>query len=80
MDKSISIKDLRKNMAQIATEVENGQSFKVFRRSKGSFRIVPCSVEENEEWETIVDFTENGKEKGAEILNVLKILEKMNKE
>lgn len=78
MDKTISIKDLRNNIAAIASKAEEGQSFTVIRRSKKSFRIVPCNLEEAEEWETIADFTEKGKKKGEKIEDILKALKKLN--
>ncbi len=57
----IAIKNLRTSLATIADEVElNNKSFQVFRRSKPSFKIVPVNSE-IEEWETVLDFTqENG--------------------
>jgi antitoxin (DNA-binding transcriptional repressor) of toxin-antitoxin stability system len=71
---TISIKNLRASLSNIADEVEfRGKSFQVFRRSKPSFKIVPIDAEVNE-WETVVDFTtENGE--GIDINQALEILE-----
>lgn len=79
--KTISIKELRSNMALIADEVEKGQTYVVIRRSKPAFQIHPYSTAANDEgdWETVVDFTEGGKSKGANIEDVLIALKRVNK-
>lgn len=79
MKETISIKELRNNMAVIASKVEKGESYIVIRRSKPSFKIVPYSYEDENDWETVIDFTDNGKKKGARITDVLKALKKLNK-
>ncbi|HEY4475428.1 MAG TPA: type II toxin-antitoxin system prevent-host-death family antitoxin [Candidatus Paceibacterota bacterium] len=55
MDKIIGLKELRRDVARYAREVERGKSFIIIRRSKPLFRIAP--VEEGERWEPVVDFT-----------------------
>ena len=75
---SISIKDLRSNLAKVADAVSDGKTFEVFRRSKIAFRIIPAELEVDEGWETVIDFTEGGKREGDSIESVLKTLKKMN--
>jgi prevent-host-death family protein len=76
MNDVISIKELRGNLADVADRVELGMSYTVFRRSKKSFKIVP--IDHDEEWETVVDFTDDGKRKGEKIEDVLRALEELN--
>lgn len=78
MSKQISIKNLRSNLANIADEVEGGESFVVIRRSEPSFKIVPVSAELDEGWETVIDFTKGGKEKGVKIQEALQALRELN--
>lgn len=78
MPKDISIKELRGNLASIADNVEKGESYRVIRRSKPSFYIVKIDTEVPEEgWETVVDFTDNGKNAGVHINDVMKIIKKI---
>lgn len=75
MAKDISIKELRSNLANVADLVERGESFRVIRRSKPSFIIMRVDAElPEEQWETVVDFTEGGKTSGVPIQDVLKAL------
>ena len=80
MPKDISIKELRTNLADYADRAERGESFRVIRRSKPSFFIVSIdavTVEEN--WETVVDFTEGGKKAGMPAKNVMKMIQKIRR-
>lgn len=80
MNHTISVKELRTRLADIADQVENGESFTVVRRSKIAFKIVPASHEaDNGQWETVIDFTEGGKKEGEKIEDVLNTLKKMRK-
>ena len=79
MDDTISIKNLRENLSDVADKAENGKCFTVVRRSKLSFKIVPFTSDADEKWETVVDFTEGGKKSGVKIDDALKVLKKMNK-
>ena len=80
MSTTIPIKSFRANLANIADQVEQRKSFTVIRRSKPSFRVVQISDEvPEEEWETVIDFTKKGKEKGAKIQDALKVLKRINK-
>lgn len=79
MFKDISIKELRANLAGIATRAENGEAFRVIRRSKPSFIIMHIDDEVSDErWQTVVDFTEGGKVEGAPIEDVITALESMD--
>lgn len=80
MPKDISIKELRQNLAQVADRVEKGESFRVIRRSKPSFIIMKVDAEMPEEqWETVVDFTEGGKKVGMPVEEVMKIIKKIRR-
>ncbi len=52
----LGLKELRENMQKYASLVERGESFVVVKKSKPLFKI--SSLDEDEElWETIIDFT-----------------------
>lgn len=52
----IGLKTLRENVEKYASAVRRGESFTVVRKAKPLFRIVPPD-EDQELWETVVDFT-----------------------
>lgn len=80
MPKDISIKELRSNLADYADRAERGETFRVIRRSKPSFILMKIDAEQPEEdWETVVDFTEGGKTQGVAIEKVIKELKKLEK-
>lgn len=79
MFKDISIKELRAKLAEIADRAENGEAFRVIRRSKPSFIIMHIDDEDpTEQWETVIDFTEGGKTEGARGEDVLKALKALD--
>jgi len=52
----VGLKELRENMQKYTSLIEKGGSFVVVKRSKPLFKI--SSVDEDDEaWETVVDFT-----------------------
>jgi len=52
----LGLKELRENMQKYASLIEKGKSFVVVKKSKPLFKI--SSLDEDEElWETVVDFT-----------------------
>lgn len=53
----IGLKELRENAEKYISEVNRGKSFIVVRRSKPVFKIAPPSTEEEELWESVIDFT-----------------------
>lgn len=78
MPKDISIKELRERLSEVADRVEQGESFRVIRRSKVSFIIMNINSDVSEDgWETIVDFTEGGKRQGMSAKDALKLIHKM---
>lgn len=80
MPKDISIKELRQNLSTVADRVEQGESFRIIRRSKPSFFIINIDAEVPEEgWETVVDFTDGGKTKGVAIEDVMKEIRKLQR-
>jgi len=52
--KTVSLKELREDVAGYAAKVQKGASFVVIKRSKPLFKIAPV---EDEQWEEVVDFT-----------------------
>ncbi|PCI25066.1 hypothetical protein COB57_02495 [Candidatus Peregrinibacteria bacterium] len=76
MNTSVSVKYLRQHLSAIADKAEEGETFDVYRRSNFSFKIVPSGSSVDENWETVIDFTENGKR--VEIYEALDVLKKMN--
>lgn len=80
MTHDISIKELRRNLADVADRVEKGESFRVIRRSKPSFFLLKMDSDLLEpEWESVVDFTEGGKTAGMPIGQAMKIVKKIRK-
>lgn len=71
MDNVIGVKELRENLGTYEKLVSKGRSFIVMKRSKPIFAISPI---DNEEWETVIDFTKfkKGGISAQEILNKLK--------
>jgi prevent-host-death family protein len=72
MNKIVGLKEFRENVSEIVSEVKKGRSFTVVKRSKPIFKVSPLDVEE--EWETVVDFTEFNKEgiPARQLLNYLR--------
>lgn len=56
MKNIIGLKELRENVDTYVSQIEKGKSFIVVRKSRPLFRIVPPD-EDQELWETVVDFT-----------------------
>lgn len=80
MPKDISIKELRTNLSEIADRVEQGESYRVIRRSKPSFYLVKIDTDLPEEgWETVVDFTDGGKTAGMPVEDVVKLIKKIRR-
>ena len=69
----ISIRDLRQNLATVADKVDAGEQFEVYRRSKPAFKIVPVDTPIDDEWETVIDFTEGGKADGVCIEDLVNV-------
>jgi len=67
----IGLKEFRLNAEAYIARIEKGESFTVLKRSNPVFKLTP--VEDEELWETIVDFTEINKE-GVPAEDVLKAL------
>lgn len=55
MDQIIGFKELRENAESYIKAVQKGKSFIVARKSRPLFKITPVANEE--EWETVIDFT-----------------------
>lgn len=72
----LGLKELRENMQKYASRVEKGESFIVVKKSKPLFKISSID-EDNELWETVVDFTKINKN-GVSAKEVLKALRQLN--
>jgi antitoxin (DNA-binding transcriptional repressor) of toxin-antitoxin stability system len=72
----VGLKELRENIETYISGVKKGRSFIVVRRSKPVLKI-SSPDEEQELWETVVDFTEIGRN-GVAAREVLKTLRTMN--
>ncbi len=70
----VGLKQLRENMEKYIKRVGNGESITVFRRSTPLFRLSPIDTENDNEWETVIDFTEENGEgiSGRELLAAMK--------
>lgn len=80
MPQDIPIKEFRERLAEIADRVEEGESFRVIRRSKPVFIVMKIGdIDPDEHWETIMDFTEGGKVEGVPAEKILKILRKIDR-
>ncbi|MBU1203425.1 type II toxin-antitoxin system Phd/YefM family antitoxin [Patescibacteria group bacterium] len=64
----VGLKELRENMDDYINKVKQGHSFIVLRKSQPVFKISPLENEEN--WETVVDFTKI-KKGGVDIKEIL---------
>jgi len=71
----IPFKDFRLNAEKYIKALEKGMSFVVVKRSKAIFRLEPVG----EKWETLIDFTNGGKNKGMNINKFISIMEKFKK-
>ena len=80
MANDISIKELRKQLSNVADRAEQGETFRVIRRSKPSFVIMKIDEDDlGHVWETVIDFTEDGKKTGVPLKAALKALRTLNR-
>jgi predicted RNase H-like HicB family nuclease/antitoxin (DNA-binding transcriptional repressor) of toxin-antitoxin stability system len=76
MENLVGLKDLRLNMEKYAQKVKAGQSFVVIKKNKPLFRL--SSINENEKWEEVIDFTKI-KKSGVNIDELLAHLSKQKR-
>jgi antitoxin (DNA-binding transcriptional repressor) of toxin-antitoxin stability system len=55
MNNIISLKSLRQDVQGYADKVKKGKEFIVLKKNKPIFKLTPV---EDENWETLIDFTE----------------------
>lgn len=72
MKSIIGVKELRENLEVYEKQVKQGRSFIVMKRSKPIFKIAPVI---DEEWETVIDFTQFRKQG----ISVDELLQKLKK-
>ena len=71
----IGLKELRENIETYISQIKEGKSFIIIKKSKPVFKIVPPEAEDR--WETVIDFTTINKN-GISARRVLKELRKLN--
>lgn len=76
MDNHIGLKELREHTERYIKRVRRGDSFVVFRRSEPVFKLSPANEDDNL-WETVVDFTKINTE-GVPARDVLKALARIH--
>ena len=70
MKNIVGLKDFRENLPKYERRIGKGQSFIVMKRSKPLFAVSPV---DEDEWETVIDFTKI-KKGGVDIHDLLKRL------
>lgn len=74
----VGVKELRQNLDKYISQVNQGRTLTVVRRSRPVFKITPVDEWGDEGmWETVVDFTEINP-KGVPVKDVLKALRKID--
>jgi len=68
MENTIGLRELRENTQSVTNKVKKGESFIVFKKSTPLFKVVP--LKEDEQWETVIDFTKI-KKGGIDIKDLL---------
>lgn len=71
----VGLRELRENMDTYISRVDKGESFTIVRRSRPVFRLTP--VDEEEGWETVIDFTKIEKG-GVSAEKVLRAIRELN--
>ncbi|MEK7116749.1 MAG: hypothetical protein AAB837_01120 [Patescibacteria group bacterium] len=78
-NKIIGLKDLRLNTSRYIDRLGRGESFTVVRRSRPVFNMIPFDEDNDNLWETVIDFTEINK-KGVSAEKVYKMIKKFNEQ
>lgn len=78
-NKIIGLKDLRLNTSKYINRLDRGETFTVVRRSRPIFNMIPYDEDNDNLWETVVDFTKINR-KGVRAELVLKSLKKLNEQ
>ena len=73
--KIIGLKEFRQNASSFIKRVGRGESFTVLKRSNPVFKITP--VEDEEMWETVIDFTDI-KSEGVSAKDILKAIKSVH--
>jgi antitoxin (DNA-binding transcriptional repressor) of toxin-antitoxin stability system len=71
----IGLKEFRQNADTFIKRIDKGESFTVLKRSRPVFKLTP--VEEEEMWETVVDFTKIDKN-GVSAKDILKSIKSVH--
>jgi antitoxin (DNA-binding transcriptional repressor) of toxin-antitoxin stability system len=71
----IGLKEFRLNADKYISRIEKGESFTVLKRSNPVFKLTP--VDDEEMWETVVDFTEINPE-GVPVEDVIKMFKEIH--
>lgn len=73
----VGLKELRENMEEYIAAVERGEKVTVVRRSKPVF-VLQHPDDDEDQWETVIDFTEGGTQSGVDMREVLTAIKKMD--
>ena len=73
----VGLKELRENMDEYIDAVKRGEKVTVVRRSKPVF-VLQHPDDDEDQWETVVDFTEGGTKSGPDMRDVLAAIKKMD--
>jgi antitoxin (DNA-binding transcriptional repressor) of toxin-antitoxin stability system len=77
--KTVGLRDLRENTEKYIRKINKGESFTVLRRNKPVFEIKPLNEDDDENWETVIDFTEISKN-GVPAEKVYQALKELNEQ
>ena len=73
----VGLKELRENMEEYIEAVERGEKVTVVRRSKPVF-VLQHPDDDEDQWETVIDFTEGGTRPGVDAREVLAAIKKLD--
>lgn len=73
----VGLKELRENMEEYIEAVERGEKVTVVRRSKPVF-VLQHPDDDEDQWETVIDFTEGGTRPGVSAKELLETMKRMN--
>lgn len=78
-NKIIGLKDLRLNTSRYINCLGRGETFTVVRRSRPVFNMIPFDDDNDNLWETVVDFSKINKS-GVSAEKAYKMIKKFNEQ
>lgn len=73
----VGLKELRENMEEYIEAVERGEKVTVVRRSKPVF-VLQHPDDDEDQWETVIDFTEGGTKPGVSAKELLTVMKRID--